>query len=104
MKIRVGITHELFLDKTQFNNEEELNYGYLYLIDKSLKAASRRFVGLLLIEVNSKNYKLRRCLKAYNYSKFQDNSIMMFKLKDELKIWKPEKSLFIPTYLSLGFP
>ena len=104
LKIRIGITHELFLDKTQFNNEKELNYGYLYLIDKLLKAANRRFVGLLLIEVSSKNCILRRCLKAYNFFKFQEQSIMMLKLKDELKISKPEKSLFVPTYLSLGFP
>lgn len=104
LKIRIGITHELFLDKTQFNNEKELKYGYLYLIDKILKAASHRFVGLLLIDASSKNYILRRCLKAYNFFKFQDHSIMMLKLKDELKISKPEKNLFVPTYLSLGFP
>jgi len=104
LKIRIGITHELFLDKTQFNNEKELNYGYLYLIDKILKAANRRFVGLLLFDVSSKNYILRRCLKAYNFFKFHDSTIMMLKLKDELKILKPEKNLFVPTYLSIGFP
>ncbi|MFX0017526.1 MAG: GNAT family N-acetyltransferase [Promethearchaeota archaeon] len=104
LKIRIGITHEFFLDKTQFNNENEFFNGYLYIVDKLLKAASRRFLGLLLIEVSSKNYILTRCLKAYNFFKLQEHSIMILKLKDELKISKPEKSLFVPTYLSLGFP
>ncbi|MFX1494693.1 MAG: GNAT family N-acetyltransferase [Promethearchaeota archaeon] len=104
LKIRMGITHELFLDKTQFNTEKELNYGYLYLIDKLLKAANRRPVGLLLIELSSKDHILRKCLKAYNFFKFQEHSIMILKLKNELKISKPEKNLFVPTYLSLGFP
>lgn len=104
LKIRIGITHELFLDKTQFNSEKELKYGYLYLVDKLLKATSRRPVGLLFIELSSKDYLFRKCLKAYNFFKFQEHSIMMLRLKEDLKISKPEKSLFVPTYLSLGFP
>lgn len=104
LKFRVAITHQLFLDETQFSNEKELYGGYLYLIDKILKAGNRRSVGVLLIGVSSKNLLFRRSLKAYNFSTFQDQSIMILKLKDELRISKPDKKLFVPTYLSLGFP
>ncbi|MFW9771402.1 MAG: GNAT family N-acetyltransferase [Candidatus Thorarchaeota archaeon] len=104
LKLRIGIIHELFLDTSKLNNKKELSFAYKYLIDKILKAASYRSVGLLLINVNHDNILLNDALKEYNFFKFQDLSLMILKLKDNLKLSKPEKFIFIPTYLSLGFP
>ncbi|MFX1497395.1 MAG: GNAT family N-acetyltransferase [Promethearchaeota archaeon] len=104
LKLRIGIIHELFLNPSQLNNKKELSFAHDYLIDKILKAATYRSVGLLLINPNSDNFLLKKSLKEYNFFKFQDLSLMILKLKTNLALSKPKKFFFIPTYLSLGFP
>lgn len=104
LKLRIGIIHELFLDTGQFNNKKELYFTHNYLIDKLLKAATYRSVGLLLVNPNTDNFLLKKCLKEFDFLKFQDLSLMILKLKPNLTLSKPKKFFFIPTYLSLGFP
>ena len=104
IKFRIGLIHDIFLDKTQFNNKRNLHLGYIYLNDKIIKAATRRKVGILIHLVTFKDYDLHRALRNMNYLKFKAESIMMKTLKENIRISKFKKPLFLPTYISMGVP
>ncbi|MHA2390856.1 MAG: GNAT family N-acetyltransferase [Promethearchaeota archaeon] len=103
-KIRIGNIHEIFVDKCKFNNQRDLYLGYKYLIDKVMKAATRRFFGVLMFEGTKNNYDLNKALKGMNFLKIQESVIMIKELKNHVKFPKIRKPLFVPTYVSLGFP
>ncbi|MFX1310268.1 MAG: GNAT family N-acetyltransferase, partial [Promethearchaeota archaeon] len=45
LKLKVGIIHEVFLDQDIFDDLQNLYLGYIYLIDKIIKAATKRYLG-----------------------------------------------------------
>ena len=104
IKLRIGLIHEIFLDKHQFKHKQELRLGYIYLIDKILKAATKRFLGILIYKSSFKDFDLHRGFKAINFLKIQDDVLMIKKLKNNLKLPILEKPIFVPPYVSLGFP
>ncbi|MFX0037303.1 MAG: GNAT family N-acetyltransferase [Candidatus Hermodarchaeota archaeon] len=102
LNIKIGIVHELFLDKEVFNNSYDLQLGYIYLIDKLIKAATRRKLGILIYISSFKNIVLNQAFKEMQFFKIQNVVIMIKELKKNLKFPKLKKPLYIPTYLSLG--
>ena len=104
IKIRIGYIHEIFLEKNNFKNKQELHSGYIYLIDKILKAATYRFISVLLYNSASRDHDLHLGLKAFHFLKVRDDVLMMKVLKKHLKIPHFKKPFFIPTYVSLGVP
>ncbi|MFX1328943.1 MAG: GNAT family N-acetyltransferase [Promethearchaeota archaeon] len=102
LNIKIGIIHELFLDKEVFNNSYDLQLGYIYLIDKIIKAATRRKLGILIYISSFKNIVLNQAFKEMQFFKIQSGIIMIKELKKNLKFPKIKKPLYIPTYLSLG--
>ena len=104
LKIRIGIVHEVFLDKSQFKNKRDLHFGYIFLIDKLLKAATRRNIGVLVYNSCSSDVDLIKALKSMAFLKFGSGTIMMKKLNEEIKSLKPKKPLFLPTYISFSTP
>jgi ribosomal protein S18 acetylase RimI-like enzyme len=99
-KIRITITHELFLDKSVFNNKRNLNFGYIYLIDKLLKAATKRSIGGLFFQAPRTDYDLRRGARSMNFFMLKGSVVMIKAMKEDVEIPKPKKPLLIPTYVS----
>ena len=104
LKVRLGVIHEIFLDKSIFTNSKNLYLGYIYLIDKILKAATRRPVGALIYKSTIKDKDLNQAFKGMNFIRIQDDVIMIKELKTNLKFPQIKKPLFLPTYVSLGVP
>jgi ribosomal protein S18 acetylase RimI-like enzyme len=104
IKIRIGLIHEIFLDKDQFKNKNDMLLGYTYLIDKILKAATQRFIGLLIYKSASKDHDLHRGFKSMHFLKFQDDVVMMKILRENIKLPKFKKPIFISPSLSIGVP
>ncbi len=104
IKIRIGTIHEIFLDKSEFKDKQELQLGYIYLIDKILKAATRRFLSVILYNSASKDYDLNQGFRAFRFLKVQDQILMMKVLNETLKIPQFKKAFFIHTNLSIGVP
>jgi len=104
IKIKLGILHEIFLDKNKFNNHRNMFFGYIYLIDKIIKAATRRSIGVLIFKSTSKDKDLNQAFKGLNFLTIRDSVIMVKELKSNLKFPQIKAPLYIPTYVSLGFP
>ena len=104
VKIRVGLVHEIFLEENQFDNQRNLHLGYIKIIDNLLKAATRRFIGVLLYQTDSKNKYLHKALTRMNFPKFPGEVIMIKILKKKIKPLIIKKPFYMPTYVSRGFP
>jgi len=104
IKIRVGILHEIFLEKDRFRTKKELNAGYKYLIDKIIIAARDRNIGGIFYNGSIEDKDLNRSLRQFCFLNFKSGAIMIKKLKKILKPLKNNQPLFVPTYVSLGFP
>ncbi|MFX1573872.1 MAG: GNAT family N-acetyltransferase [Promethearchaeota archaeon] len=102
IKLKIGIIQEIFLDKSVFKDKHEIQLGYLYLIDKILKAATRRFLSVLLYNSALKDYDLHLGFKAFHFLKLHDQVLMIKVLKKNLKIPHFKKPFFIPLSVSLG--
>jgi len=104
LKMRISIIHEIFLDYTYFKNERDLHLGYIYLIDKIIRAANKRFLGIVIHNTSQKAYRLIKGFQGMNFLKVQSDVVMVKGLKSNIKLPQITKPLFVPTYLSLGFP
>ncbi|MFX1315931.1 MAG: hypothetical protein ACFE9T_08715, partial [Promethearchaeota archaeon] len=104
LKIRIGLIHELFLDKSIFKSRKEVQLGYIYLIDKILKAATRRFLGVIIYSSSSKDFDLHRGFRAMNFLKLQNEVIMIRIMKKNIKIPEIRKPIFILPHVAYGVP
>jgi GNAT superfamily N-acetyltransferase len=102
LKLRLGIIHEIFLDKDVFNNSYNISLGYIYLIDKIVRAATHRYLGVLLYTSSLNANHLNQAFKGMGFFKIQNDVVMIKELKENLKFPKLKKPLFIPSYLALG--
>ncbi|MFX1305182.1 MAG: GNAT family N-acetyltransferase [Promethearchaeota archaeon] len=104
IKIKLGIIHEIFLDKSIFNNYKDLYLGYIYLIDKTIKAATRRSLGILIYNSTMKDVDLNQAFKGMNFLKIKGNVVMIKELKTNVSFPHITKPFFNPTYISFGVP
>lgn len=104
IKFRFGVIHEIFLDKTEFENKKNLHFGYIYLIDKIIKAATQRFIPVLSYQSTSLDYDLHWALRSFSFFKFKYDSVMIKAMKENIRIPKFKKPLYIPSYISTGVP
>jgi len=74
------------------------------LIDKLLKAATRRYIGVLLYNSCYSDIDLIKALKSMAFLKFGSGTIMMKKLNEEIKSLKPKKPIHLPTYITFSTP
>jgi hypothetical protein len=102
LKLRIGILHEIFLDEDVYSNPNEVSLGYMYLIDKIVRAANHRHLGVLLYTSSLNAKYLNQAFKGMSFFKIQNDVIMVKELKENIKFPKLKKPLFIPTYLALG--
>ncbi len=104
IKIRIGLFHEIFLKKSMYDNSKNLILGYIYLLDKIMKAATRRSLAVLMYLSPLKDKDLNRAFKGMNFLKIKANVTMIKELKLNLKFPNLKKPLFCPTYVSFGVP
>jgi GNAT superfamily N-acetyltransferase len=104
VKMRIGIIHDPFLNKTVFKNRKDLFLGYKYLIDKVLRASTRRFLTLLIYQSSLDDRDINEAFRGMSFLKIKGTVIMIKELKENLKFPKLNKPLYVPTYTSLGFP
>jgi ribosomal protein S18 acetylase RimI-like enzyme len=104
IKIRIGIIHDIFLEKSAFNNYQDLILGYNYLLDKILKAATQRFIAILIYMSPLKDKDLITAFNKMNFLKIKANVTMIKELKANLKFPLFKEPFFVPTYLTFGFP
>jgi ribosomal protein S18 acetylase RimI-like enzyme len=102
LKLQIGILHEIFLDEDVFNNPNEIFIGYMYLIDKIIRAANHRNLGVLLYASSLNAKYLNQAFKGMSFFKIQNDVIMIKELKENVKFPKLKKPLYIPSYLALG--
>ena len=79
-KIRIGIIHEIFLYSDKFMNLGDLNLGYIYLIDKVLKATTRHFIGLLIYKSALRDHNFNGAFKSMNFIRIKEVVIMVKQL------------------------
>ena len=104
LKIRIGLIHEIFLDKKIFKNSKQLVLGYIYLLDKIMKVATRRSLAVLMYISPLKDIYLNKAFSRMNFLKIKGNVTMIKELKSNLKFPKIKAPLFVPTYVTFGFP
>ncbi|MHA1149789.1 MAG: GNAT family N-acetyltransferase [Promethearchaeota archaeon] len=104
VKFRIGIIHEIFLDESEFNNRKNLHFGYIYLVDKLMKAATRRNIGALYLMIDSRAKGLANGLRAMGFIKILGGVSMIKIMREGLELLKEKKPLFVPTYVSTGVP
>ena len=104
IKIRIGIIHEVFLEKSAFENSRDLSLGYMYLIDKIMKAATQRSTAILMYLSPLKDIDLNTTFKKMNFFRIKSNVTMIKEMKPNLKFPQTKLPLFVPTYVTLGFP
>lgn len=104
MKFRIGIIHEIFLDETEFKAKRDLHFGYIYLVDKLMKAATRRSIGALFLMIDSRAHGLANGLRAMGFAKFLGGASMIKVMKEGVTLPIEKKPLFVPTYVSTGVP
>ncbi len=103
-KFGFSLLHEIYLDKSYFMNKRDLHFGYLYLIDKILKATVQRKEGVFIYLSTKSDVDLRRAFTSIGLLQHPMEVIMLKAMKSGLSIPKFEKPLYCPTYLSMGLP
>ncbi|MHA1439199.1 MAG: GNAT family N-acetyltransferase [Promethearchaeota archaeon] len=104
IKIRIGIIHEIFIEKEAFKNKRNLHLGYMYLFDKIVKAANQRRIGCILFQAPSDDKDLRNGFRGINFFMIKGGVLMIKLIKKNLILPKLKKPIFIPTYVSTGVP
>jgi ribosomal protein S18 acetylase RimI-like enzyme len=104
IKIRVGIIHEIFIEKEVFHSKTELYLGYKYLIDKINQAARERNIGGIFYNGSDRDYDLIRSFTFSSFLNFKAGMVMIKELKRNIKWLESSRPIYIPTYVSLGFP
>lgn len=101
--IRWGIIHEIAIEKDIFPNEHLMTVGIAYLIDKILKAAIQRKIGVLFYEGDKNDKGVEKAFQMLNF-RIMKGSVLMMKQFHEIQFSDKKNPWFIPTYVSTGFP
>lgn len=101
--VRLGMIHELTINRDFFPTRNLLWKGIAYLVDKIMKAAIQRKIGVLLYKGDGNDKAVERAFRLLNFRVIK-GSIFMMKRFTDVDIQQKEKPWFIPTYVSMGFP
>ena len=104
LKIRMGLIHEVFLDKSKFDTKRNLFLGYTSIIDKLLKVATRRYMGTVVFTSCAKDMDLNKAFKVMNFMQVKGGVLMMKPIKENLKLPEFITPLQVPTHSTIGFP
>lgn len=102
--MRMGLIHEVFLDKSQFDTKRNLYFGYTSILDKVLKVATRRHLGVLMFLSSSKDKDLHEAFRGMSFFKLKGGVLMIKPIKGNVMIPKLKKPIQEPTHSSIGYP
>ena len=103
-KIRVGLIHEVFLNKSKFDTKRNLYFGYATILDKLLKVATRRYMGILMFPSSDKDNDLHEAFSGMGFLKGKGGTLMIKPIKENIKIPQSKKPIQAPTHSTIGFP
>jgi len=103
-KIRMGLIHEVFIDKSKFDTKRNLYFGYTTLIDKVLKVATRRYMGPLIFPSCAKDNDLHEAFRGMSFFKIKGGVLMMKPIKENIILPEAKKPIHVPTHTNIGFP
>jgi GNAT superfamily N-acetyltransferase len=104
IKFKIGLIHEIFLDKDTFKSKIDQQYAYLYLVDKILKASIRRSVGLLIMYSSSYDLDLNQTFRRFRFFIVKGATLMIKSFNNKLKLSEYKNPLYIPTHVSFSIP
>jgi len=104
LKIRMGLIHEVFLNKSKFDTKRNLYFGYKTILDNILKSATHRYMGALMFPSNDKDHDLHKAFKGMGFLGGKGGVLMMKPIKENIKIPEPKKPIQAPTHSTIGFP
>ncbi len=105
IKFRMCIIHEIFIEKELFPNAKLLGLGFQYLFEKILRAAIQRKLGIVLYYGDSNDNNLRNSIRKLCFLIIKGSVLMVKIINPQLSLAKiKKKPIFIPTYISVGFP
>jgi len=103
-KLKIGIIHEIFLSREIFSNKKSESLALSYLIDKIMKAAISRNLGILLYYGDMSDHFLNRGFSKRGFLNLKGSVFMVKILEKKINSMNMRKPIFIPTYSSLGYP
>ncbi len=101
--IRLGVIHELAIERKSFRNTNHLLRAIKYLIDKIMKAAIQRNIGILLYMGDSNDKVIQSAFQTLSFKTIKGGVLMMKQFKTHA-LQKKGNLWFVPTYVSMGFP
>lgn len=104
LKLRTGLIHEVFLNKSKFDTKRNLYFGFTTILDKLLKAATRRSMGLLMFPSSAKDNDLHEAFKGMGFLGGKGPVLMMKPIKENLEIPESKKPIQAPTHSTIGYP
>lgn len=102
--ISMGLIHEIFLDEKIFKNRRNLHLGYIYLLDRILKAISQRKGSLMFYQAPEKIKPLHWAFNSLLFVKVMGAAVMIRKMKNNVAWPNPKKPIYLPTSVSTGVP
>ena len=104
LKLRTGLIHEVFLNKSKFDTKRNLYFGFTTILDKVLKAATRRSMGILMFPSSVKDHDLHEAFKGMGFLGGKGGVLMMKPIKENVEIPESKKPIQAPTHSTIGFP
>lgn len=101
--VRLGIIHEVTIDREFFPTRKHFQQGLAYLVDKIMKAAVQRNIGILIYKGDGSDKAVENSFKLLNF-RVIEGSVLMIKPFTQVDIQQNRIPWFIPTYVSMGFP
>jgi len=104
LKIRMGLIHEIVLDKSLFDTKRNLYFGYTTILDSVLKAATQRNMGVLIFPSSDKDHDLHEAFRGMGFLGGKGGVLMMKPIKENIKLPEPKKPIQAPSHSIIGFP
>jgi ribosomal protein S18 acetylase RimI-like enzyme len=102
--LKIGIIHELYIDLERIPTRTLRILVYSYLLDKVMKAAIKRKLGIIIFSGDRKNHVLHSGLIRLGFLKLKASVLMVNDFDTKLDYQKLKKPIFLPTYLTSGHP
>lgn len=102
--MKVGSIHDLFLDRSAFENQKALYFAYIAMINELIYAARKRNItSLFLLSHSNRNY-LHHAFQGSGFFKVKGGTLMLKKLDPSLPLPNSKRPFYIPTHVSMGIP
>lgn len=102
--LKIGIVHEIFINQNSFPSLKLSSLAFSYLLDKIMKAAIHKKLGILIYSGDSSNHILNNNFLKLGFLKLKGSVFMIKEFNESIDYTKLKKPLYLPTYLTSGHP